>query len=111
MTCMPLPAAASDAILDTYPALPGLLALWRGLAAGRRIPTRGSLDLEQLKPWLGHLLLLDALGDGRFRYRVYGSAVAALYGHDLQGRAVDALPPSARAALLADYERAQTGRE
>src|SRR3546814_7773622 len=70
------------------------------------MPTRGGLDLEQRKPWLGHLLRRDALGDGRVRYRVYGSAVAALYGRDLQGRAVDALPPSARAAILADYERA-----
>lgn len=67
------------------------------------MPARADFDMEALKPWLGHLMLLDVLGDGQFRYRVYGSRVAQYYGRDLQGRGLDNLPSLVREDVRDDY--------
>lgn len=93
-----------------YPELETLLAFWERLRGQRSIPSRRDLDISALKPWLGHLMLLDALGNGRFRYRVYGSNVAALFGRDLQGQEVDELPPDVREEVRQDYLQVATSR-
>lgn len=93
------------------PRLLDLLTCWHLLRKGRRMPSRSDFDFPLLGPWLGYLMLLDVLGSSRFRYRVYGSAVAALLGRDLQGREVDDLPADVREETRGDYLAVVASRE
>lgn len=71
----------------TPTALSNLLALWRSLAAGGEIPHRGQLDTLTLRPWLGHVMIYEAVDGGRdFRNRLEGSEVVMLTGQDWTGR-------------------------
>jgi hypothetical protein len=57
-----------------------------------------------LGPWLGNLMLLDVVGDGReFRYRVYGSILAQYYGHDLTGKTTEDVRPEGRELVRQEY--------
>ena len=68
-------------------ALANLLALWRSLAAGGDIPHRGQFDTLALRPWLGHVMIYEAIDGGRdFRNRLEGSDVVMLTGEDWTGR-------------------------
>jgi hypothetical protein len=68
-------------------ALANLLALWRSLAAGGDIPHRGQFDTLTLRPWLGHVMIYEAIDGGRdFRNRLEGSEVVMLTGEDWTGR-------------------------
>lgn len=91
--------------------LAALLALWDQRRAGRVMPARRELSVEDLKPWLGHLILLDVLEDGAdFRYRLYGSRLVDRFGADWTGITVSLLPPAGRAAVLAEYRSAWQSR-
>jgi hypothetical protein len=87
-----------------HPDLLTLLAQWNFACDGRRIPCRRDLDIIRLKPWIGHLAMLEVIEGGQaFLYRVYGSDMAALMGRDLTGKTTDVLPPHARDVVLAEY--------
>ena len=65
-----------------------LHALWDAKRAGRTMPARADFEFEELKPWLGWLVLYDvlpgALPDGPdFAYRLFGSLVAHGMGAEL----------------------------
>lgn len=49
----------------SHPALAALLARWQAYAGTRPMPERGDLDFLNLKPWRGHLLLVDVFSHGR----------------------------------------------
>lgn len=70
-----------------------LLRLWSSKRKGRNAPLRNDFRVEELKPWLGRLILLDvlqgALPDGcDFKFRLMGSSIAQEIGADLTGRTV-----------------------
>mgnify|MGYP001162381607 CR=1 FL=1 len=70
-----------------------LQAYWADLPAGCRVPRAAAVNPARMKPALGYVMLLDVLEGGRdFRYRVYGSAIAARSGFDATGRTVTELP-------------------
>lgn len=79
-------AAGGDAI--THPALRSLYELWDHQRGTRQAPPRTDFPPELLRPWLGHLVVLDCLDDGDFRYRLYGSHLVELFGFDLTGKTV-----------------------
>jgi hypothetical protein len=67
--------------------------VWSALPVGRRFPRSRALDPVQLRPAIGHVMLLDVLDDGwDFRFRVFGSAVADSVGFDLHGKRISELP-------------------
>ena len=72
----------------TAPAALGkLLALWRSFATGGEVPHRGQLDTFTLRPWLGNVMIYEAVDGGRdFRNRLEGSEVVRLTGQDWTGR-------------------------
>lgn len=81
-----------------------LLRDWDGWRGRRRLPSRDSFRPEDLRYILGSLFLFD-IEPGtpdwpapRFRYRVFGSAVAESRGFDLTGRRIDEHPDIAFAA-------------
>jgi hypothetical protein len=69
------------------PELAALYRLWEARRAARLAPARHDLSLEDLKPWLGHLLVIDVIDRGAdFVYRVYGTAIGTFFGNDLTGK-------------------------
>ncbi|HEV8391783.1 MAG TPA: PAS domain-containing protein [Dongiaceae bacterium] len=71
----------------TPAALSKLLALWRSLAVDEQIPHRDQFDVFILRPWLGHVMIYEAVDGGRdFRNRLEGSEVVMLTGQDWTGR-------------------------
>lgn len=50
---------------------------------------RDDFNAELLRPWIGHIMILDYIPDVRdFRYRVYGTDIANHAGFDVTGRLV-----------------------
>jgi hypothetical protein len=68
-----------------------LLALWQSWAA-EGLPSRDRIQPEILRPWLGHLAIIELSRlPFRARYRLVGTALTALAGSELTGRYVDEL--------------------
>jgi hypothetical protein len=67
--------------------LQAVLAYWRGLHVGGRLPRRADIDLVPLRTQLGRLFLIDVLAGGEeFRFRLIGSKLAHRYGRDSTGK-------------------------
>jgi hypothetical protein len=82
-------------------------------ASRRNRPVVRSADFAVLDhpEWLGHLSLIEVLGRGLdFRYRVYGSALAAYYGRDLTGQTTRALSPAVGNLVRREYAQAYAER-
>jgi hypothetical protein len=94
------------------PALGNLLALWRTLAASGEIPDRGQLDTLTLRPWLGHVMIYEAIDGGRdFRNRLEGSDVVMLTGEDWTGRCASEVDAQFGSRMLQYMQEAvKTGR-
>jgi len=74
------------------PQLRFLLRYWTELAGARRMPGVREIDALEMRPALGYINLLDVIEGGEdFRYRVFGSVIAAVAGYDMTGRMVSAL--------------------
>lgn len=89
--------------VDTVATVTGLLAWYRGLgrSEGGGLPAKAMIRPETLTPYLGHLLLLEVLGDGRdFYYRLYGSEVARTARMDPTGRYFSEIVPRTPLAFL-----------
>jgi hypothetical protein len=73
--------------------LRSLYGYWQSHAADGRLPGAAIVDPIALRPWLGHLLLVDVLeGGSEFVYRVYGSNVAETFGQDMTGQSPRGFP-------------------
>lgn len=79
--------------LVAHPELDALQALWTNLRGDRPLPQRGSFDLKTLKRWASHLSIATVMPTGRFQFRLFGTELARVYGHDLTGHFLDELPP------------------
>lgn len=81
-------------------AMPPLLAelyrCWRDLAPPGGLPHLSQITPMAVRPALGYVSLLDPVDGGtEFRYRLYGSAMAAISGFDLTGKLQSEAPVSA----------------
>ena len=73
-----------------------LLRYWQDLRGTRRLPAYREIDAVEMRPALGYVHLLDTVEGGRdFRYRVFGSIVAAVSDFDMTGRLASTLKASA----------------
>jgi hypothetical protein len=69
-----------------------LLRYWSELAGARDMPRAKQIDALEMRPALGYINLLDVIESGEdFRYRVFGSVIAAVAGYDMTGRKMSAL--------------------
>lgn len=96
--------------------LSGLIGYWAGKRQGRRFPARADFDPLELKPLLGHLLMVDVVREPedtlRFRYRLFGSEFVFYHGGDLTGRWLDEIAnPGFRNELLDYYRSVANGGE
>lgn len=71
------------------PQLRVLLDYWEGLPRGPAAPLAARVDALHMRGALGFVMLMQAVDGGRdFRYRVYGSGIAAHSGFDATGKRV-----------------------
>ena len=85
------PFRCDPSLTFTRPELHALNALWRDKAGGHEMPTRASLDMRALKPFVRNISLLERIGPKghwRYRFRLFGSSLAQLFGEHT-GRFLD----------------------
>lgn len=66
---------------------------WRRKRAGRSMPSRADIDATEIPKLLPDLMLVDVLGDGRYRYRLIGAENARAQGVNATGRYLDEVIP------------------
>ena len=59
--------------------LQALRALWQETRGARPIPSRGDMPVSALRPWLGHLALIDLTGATPY-FRLCGTGLHARFG-------------------------------
>jgi hypothetical protein len=62
---------------------------WRRIAAGNKLPCRRDLDPVDIPRLLPHVMLIEVQPDGRYRYRLIGTANAQEQGMNATGQFVD----------------------
>ena len=66
---------------------------WRGKAAGRVMPRRADIDPTEIPDLLRDVMLVDVLPEGRYRYRLIGTANTQAHGMHATGRYLDEVLP------------------
>jgi hypothetical protein len=79
---------------------------WRSRRDGHAIPAYGDLPVRELKPWLGHLALIDPMKNGDFRIRLGGTELIPRFGRESTGLTIRELDRSIREGLLSVLRRA-----
>lgn len=74
-----------------------LVSYWLRKCSGRLMPAGCDLSTEELRPWNGHLAVIESLGEGRFVVRRSGFELIRRLGREATGLDV--------AELAADLER------
>jgi hypothetical protein len=79
---------------------------WRGKAAGRPMPCRADIDPTEIPRLLRDIMLVDVLPDGRYRYRLIGTANTQAHGVSATGCYLDEVLPGDeyKAHVLRLYE-------
>ncbi len=68
-----------------------LVAYWQAHRGDRAMPARRDIDpLTIPRATLPHVFLVDVEPEGRFRYRLIGTAVVAMTGRDITGQQISA---------------------
>ena len=90
----------------TDPRLAEALAYWQRKCAGRAMPARADIDPVEIPKLLPHVMLVDVLGPGRYRYRLIGTENAAEHGINATGLDLENVlaEPDYRAHVLALYD-------
>lgn len=90
----------------TDPRLQEGYAYWRRKSADGRLPRRADLDPREIPGLLPHVMLVDVVGPGRYRYRLIGTENALAQGMNATGRHLDeVLPgPEYRAHVIGLYD-------
>jgi hypothetical protein len=90
----------------TDPRLKEAFCYWRRKASGRTMPGRADIDPVEVPKLLPDVMLVERSDDGRYRYRLIGTANTAAHGVNATGRFLDeVLPgPDYAAHVLALYD-------
>jgi hypothetical protein len=69
------------------PPLHTLHDFWLDCRGTSDVPNRDAFDPFNLRPWLGHISIYEAINDGAdFRIRLEGTSIVAITGEDWTGR-------------------------
>jgi hypothetical protein len=66
---------------------------WRGKTAGRAMPRRADIDPTEIPKLLRDVMLVDVLPEGRYRYRLIGTANVQAQGMHATGCYLDEVLP------------------
>jgi hypothetical protein len=84
---------------------------WDAKREGRTMPRRSDIDPSEIPKLLPRILIVQALGDGRFRYRLAGTGIVEAFGVEMTGALVgDIARGEYRKQLLTIYETAFAAR-
>lgn len=99
--------AGSMIIEIDHPELANLHNHWVAQAGTDRLPGRAAFTPETLRPWLGHIGIVEVERDPlRLRVRLAGVHLVEHDGHDHTGRYLhDVVPPAEREMVLGSYLR------
>ena len=86
MACDPTLAFAEPYYTD-------ILQTWRDKAGGRKMPARSQMTARDLKPYLRNLLLVQREEDSRYRWRLIGTSMTDICGHNTGKLFDDSVPP------------------
>ncbi|MBI3506424.1 MAG: PAS domain-containing protein [Proteobacteria bacterium] len=92
---------------------PKLASLWDFWAARRHdrpYPDRADFDPVDMRPWLGHLMLVE-LVEGRWVYRLYGTYFVETFRREMTGKGIDELPAEQARVLQVEYDNVRTSGE
>jgi hypothetical protein len=89
----------------TTPQLRTLAELWASKRKGDAIPCRSDFSDEDLRPWFGHMLMVDVVeGPHRFRFRLMGTSLVDAASRELTGKFFDEADTSGYDSdVLEDY--------
>lgn len=73
------------------PTLESLVSYWLQKCDGRRMPARDDLPVQELRPWMGQLALLEIVGETKYRVRLCGTNLIRRFGREATGVEVDEL--------------------
>ena len=92
-----MPEAGEAAIADVR--LRALFGYWREKRGDGTMPARADLDPLEIPTLLPIVGLVDVLdGGARFRYRLVGTEIVDVDGHDATGRFLDEVLPDSGSA-------------
>lgn len=82
-----------------------LFNVWQQKRGNRRFPPRRSLDAFALRPWLGHIGIVErGLEDDRYFIRLAGTVIVEYDGADFTGKCLsECVPPHAVDEILYPY--------
>lgn len=101
-----VPIAVEQAA-EIHPKLRELHGFWTRKRGSRPFPGRKDLDVIELWPWLGNLMLIEVENGGAdYLYRVYGTVLADYFSRDLTGRRTSSLTADVQAVVRGEYDRA-----
>lgn len=92
------------------PKLASLWDYWAARKAARRYPDRADFDPVDMRPWLGHLMLVE-LVEGRWVYRLYGTYFVETFRREMTGKGIDELPAEQARVLQEEYDAVRTTGE
>jgi hypothetical protein len=89
---------------DCHPKVRALLSYWQSKLRGRAMPARRDITPFEIPELLPHLFMVDVPLAGPMVYRLCGTAVVALLGHDVTGRPIgEGMVPAHRAEAVTRY--------
>jgi hypothetical protein len=84
--------------IEADPVLRILWSYWKERRGDRRMPARDDIDPVDIPTILPHLQLVETV-DGRFRFRLAGTAIVEAHGAELTGKYVDDFFPDERGRI------------
>jgi hypothetical protein len=84
--------------IEANPILRILWSYWKERRGDRQMPARDDIDPIDIPTILPHLQLVETI-DGRFRFRLAGTAIVEAYGAELTGKYVDDFLPDERGRI------------
>jgi PAS domain S-box-containing protein len=90
--------------LKSHPELDALLTIWHEKRGARAQPRRSDFPLETMTRWASHMSVATVTPERRFRFRLFGTELAHVYGRDLTGHFLDELTPhDVWSVVIKDY--------
>ena len=100
--------------LPLRPELEAIQGRWKELCQNGHLPARADFPVESLTPWIGHIQIVERVGDGdsvRHRVRLVGTRIVYYEGRDNTGKFLDDLiPADQHEELLEPYRRCHDSR-
>jgi hypothetical protein len=70
-----------------------VVSFWLQKCAGRAMPYRDDFPVSELRPWLGHLALIEQVSETHQYLRLSGTELIRRFGREATGLLVDELAP------------------